>query len=390
MNNKKYVLIFLLFSFIQLLYSQEAGKEDKSANNPSSVEKSEGLIIEPDINYWGMNADVSIFGFELFNDLSSRILISGGAGIRSLGYYRDENDEFIEKDDGTYDVYGDFKQLRIHTNWGAGLTQGIIDNSSSRNDLLYAVLKYRGVREWNIQDDSRDQIIFNSVRDDKDGILLNSFIAALVFDSTSKNRKSGNIKGFYSEVSVERAPEWFFNDIEGKSDFIKYYGSFSFFIPFKEFLNNKAEPVSGLYLAECFSADLIGGEDIPLLARQTMGSLSPKNGLGGAVRGFESRRFDGEFTMSNNIELRMNLPVIKPHFMPGSTYLRPGAFVFFDAGYYDLLAGAEPGTIVSCGGGVSGDISGIIQGLAFLSFPLKGERLDEKTMDFSLSLNFHF
>ncbi len=386
MNKKIYFLILLLLITLYPLFSLD----DNSDSGSSSEKNGNGLIIEPDINYWGMNADVSVYGFELFEDLSSHILISGGAGIRSLGYYRDENDRFIEKDDGTYDVYGDFKQLRIHTNWGAGLTQGLVNRIGCRKDLVYAVLKYRGIREWNVEDNSKDQIIFNSIREDKEGILLNSFIAALVYDCTTEDEKTGNKKGFYSEVSLERAPEWLFNDIEGKSDFTKYYTSFTFYQPLAEFDNKNGDTVSGIYLADCGSADFIDGKYIPVLARSTMGSLSPKSGLGGTIRGFESRRFDGELTLSNNLELRMNFPVIKPAFMPRNIYLRPGIFGFFDAGYYDLLSGTDAGTLLSCGGGVFSDISGFVQGMAFLAFPLKGERLDDKVLDFSLSLNFHF
>ena len=383
---KKYISFFLLIMLTAAVYGQDSGFDNQGGREI----KKEGLIIEPDINYWGMNADVSIYGFEIFEDLSSRLIVSGGAGFRSLGYYRDENDKFIEEDDGSRNIYSDYKQLRIHTNWGAGFTQGIINREDSRNDLVYAVFKYRGIREWNIEDSSRNQIIFDSVRPDKSGILLNSLIAALVCEYVDEDKQSGNLKGIYSEISVERAPEWFFNDIEGDSDFIKYYGSFSFYIPAADFINRKGETVSGIYIADCFSADFADGNKIPLIARQTMGSLDPKNGLGGTVRGFESRRFDGEFTMANNLETRLTLPVIRTKMSGNRLYLRPGVFTFFDSGYYDLLDGTDPGFLLSCGGGIFGDINGIVQGMAYLSFPLKGERLDEKAMDFSLGLNFHF
>ena len=376
-----------MISLVPALYGQTTGTD----NSENRIEKkSEGIIIEPDINYWGMNADISVYGFEVFEDLSSRILISAGASFRGLGYYRDENDNFIEEDDGSRDIYGDFTQLRIHTNWGAGFYQGLIDNKGCRNDLIYTVLKYRGIREWNIEDSSRDQIIFDSIRPDKDGILLNSFIAALVYECVSEDSRSGNLKGFYSEISVERAPEWFFNDIEGDSDFIKYYGSFSFYIPAADFRDRNGETVSGIYLGDCFSADFVDGDKIPLIARQTMGSLHPKNGLGGTVRGFESRRFDGELKISNNLETRLTMPVMRTGLFSGRMYIRPGIFTFFDSGYYDLLTGTDEGFLLSCGGGIFGDINGIIQAMAYLSFPLEGKRLDEKAMDFSLGLNLHF
>ena len=390
MKLRSFIIILLLFFMAFTAYGQETGSDISELKENRKSKKTEGLIIEPDINYWGMNADISIYGFELIENLSSRVLISGGAGIRSIGYYRDENDSHIEKDDGKYDVYNDFKYFRIHTNWGVGLSQGIVNAENCRNDFLTAVFKYRGIREWNFEDDNFDQVIFNSTRKDKDGILLNSFIVGLVMDCVSEDKKSGNISGYYSEASVERAPEWFFNDIEGESDFIKYFGSFTFYVPMAEFRNKKGEIVSGLYFAESFSADFVDGDKIPLLARQTMGSLFPENGLGGKIRGFETRRFDGELTFANNLEARLTFPVIRSSLIPGKYYLRPGIFSFFDSGYYDLLEGSDPGFLLSCGGGIFGDISGIIQGVAFLSFPLEGERLDEKSMDFSLSLNFHF
>ena len=384
---KRYIIFILLIILTSPVFGLGSGNDNEES---SKERKTESLIIEPDINYWGMNADISIYGFEIFKDLSSRVLVSGGAGIRSLGYYRDENDEFIEEDDGSRNVYSDFTQLRIHTNWGVALTQGIINREGFRNDLLYAELRYRGIREWNIEDSSREQIIFNSIRPDRDGILLNSLIAALVYDCVSKDEGSGNLKGFYSEISVERGPEWFFNDIEGDSDFIKYYGSFSLYIPAADIRNRSGETSSGIYIADCFSADLVDGNKIPLIARQTMGSLDPKNGLGGTVRGFESRRFDGELTLSNNLETRLTLPVIGTKLFRNRMYLRPGIFTFFDSGYYDLLDGTDAGFLLSCGGGIFGDINGIVQGMAYLSFPLEGERLDEKAMDLFTWTEFAF
>jgi hypothetical protein len=384
--NKKVssITVFLVFLLSMSLFPSEGGGDE----NIKKEESENTLKVIPDINYWGMNADVHITGIDLLDRMGSSLLLSGGAGIRSLGYYRDENDDYYEADDETYDVYEDLKNLRIHTNWGAGLTQGFIKNPQNNGDLLYGVLKYRGIREWNVEDDSRNQILFNSIRNDKDGILVNSLITALIFDSTVENRASGNKKGIKSEISLERAPEWFFNDIVGKSDFIKYYGSFSFFLPLVDFSNKTGTAVSGLYLADYAAADYVSGDYIPLIARQKIGSLNPSNGLGGRIRGFETRRFDGELKVANNLELRMNLPVI--NFTGGESYFRPGALLFLDSGYYDLLSGTDADTIISCGGGMTGDISGFIRGMTYISFPLKGERLDKETMVISFDVGFHF
>ena len=221
-------------------------------------------------------------------------------------------------------------------------------------------------------------------------ILLNSIIAALVFDSTITESGSGNRSGIYSEFSVERAPEGFLNNIEGISDFTKYYGGFSFFIPLKDFKNRRDETVSGLYLASYSAADFVDGPNIPMIARQKIGSLTPLNGLGGRIRGFETRRFDSEFKASNNTEIRLSLPEIKPLFFPEKMYLRPGALLFFDTGYYDLLKGSDSEAIISCGGGLFGDFSGFIKGMSYLSFPLKGMRLDEKALVLSFDVSFHF
>lgn len=387
MNKKiSFITVFLVLLFSTSLFPSEGGGDENTKKEGSE----KNLKIIPDINYWGMNADVHITGFDLLDRLGTSLLLSGGAGIRSLGYYRDENDDFYEADDERYDVYEDLKNLRIHTNWGAGLTQGFIRNPLNNGDLLYGVFKYRGIREWNIEDDSRDQILFNSIRNDKNGILVNSLISALIFDSTVENPGSGIRKGIKSEISLERAPEWFFNDIEGISDFIKYYGSFSFFIPFMKISDKNGIPVSGIYLADYAAADYVSGDYIPLIARQKIGSLNPSNGLGGRIRGFETRRFDGEFKAVNNLEVRMNLPEIQPSFFNGDIFFRPGTLVFLDTGYYDLLSGTDAGTIVSCGGGIFADISGFIKGMAYVSFPLKGDRLDKEAMVISFDVGFHF
>ncbi len=227
-------LIITLFLILTVSLPAQNSKTDK-ASADTGEKKSEGIIIEPDVNYWGMNADISIYGIELFEDLSSRVLISGGAGLRNIGYYRDDNDEFIEEDDGSYDIYSDFTHFRIHTNWGIGFTQGIINNEGCRNDLVYAVFKYRGIREWNLEDDSVNQILFNSVREDSDGILLNSFIGALVYECVKEDKRSGNIKGFTVKFPMKELLNGFLMILQESLIFINITDLLLFYIPLNDF-----------------------------------------------------------------------------------------------------------------------------------------------------------
>ncbi len=379
---KKKILLLVFFSVS--VFSLFSG-ETTSSNNLNQE-----IIIRQHLNYWGVDTDLGFGNFAFKDNLDTVFWLSGGAGVRSLGYYRDEDDNYYEADDDRYEIYEDFKYFRVHTNWGGGITQGIFRVDGESRDLVSLLFKYRGVREWNFKDEERDQILFNSVRNDRDGVLVNSLIAALVFDTVETDPGSAVRSGIYSELSIEEGPEWFFNSLEGVSDFTKYYAGFTFFIPLKEFRNREGEKRSGLYLANYSAFDIVYGENIPMIARQKMGSVDPSNGLGGRIRGFETRRFDGELKVANNTELRLPLPAIKSSFFPNDFFLRPGALLFFDAGYYDLLKGSDPGALLSCGMGVYGDFSGFLKGMSYLSFPMEGERLDKKAMVLSFDVSFHF
>ncbi|MDX9801601.1 MAG: hypothetical protein RBT69_09725 [Spirochaetia bacterium] len=356
----------------------------------------DSFYIERHLRFWGMDFDFCrILEYGISEKTDTILCLSAGGAVRELGYYRDKDDLYFDESSA------DYLYTRLNTNWGAGIEQGLLWNSEGEKNLLSLRLKYRGLRELNFNLAQQDALIFDSLRPDRDGILLNTFIAALVLDNTFFNFESGLKKGYSAELALEAGPKWFLNDVEGDSDFIKYFAGAKAFIPFYE----AAEPrdfLQAIYIADYAGIDSSKGDLIPLTARQTYGILRQKNGAGGMVRGFESRRFDSELKVINNIELRLIMRQIKNE--AGKKLLRPGMLAFFDYAMFALLDGYDKaegssgdggwlddsGKIASAGIGLFSEVLSVGTVMMYAGFPLAGSRIDSKAMSVTLTYGLHF
>ncbi len=355
----------------------------------------DSFYIDSHLRFWGMDFDFCRILENGISDKTDTILfLSAGGAVRELGYYRDEADLYADSSSA------DYLYTRLNTNWGAGIEQGLLWNSSSEKNLLSLRLKYRGLREWNFNLAQQDSVIFDSLRPDRDGILLNTIIAALVYDDVFFNRESGLKEGYYAEFALESGPKWFLNDVTGESDFIKYFAGAKAFIPFYE-AGAKQDFLQAVYLSDYAGIDFVKGDLIPLTARQTYGILRPKNGAGGMVRGFESRRFDGEIKAINNIELRFIMRQIKDN--AGRKLLRPGFLAFLDYAVFGRLDGYDEsssdgdggwledgGEISSAGLGLFSEILSVGTATMYVCFPLAGSRIDGRAMSVTLTYGLQF
>ena len=355
----------------------------------------DSFYIDRHLRFWGMDFDFCRILENGISDKTDTILcLSAGSAVRELGYYRDSSDLYT--DSGS----ADYLYTRLNTNWGVGIEQGLLWNNNIEKNLLSLRLKYRGLREFNFNLARQDSIIFDSIRPDRDGILLNTFIVALVYDDVFLNRESGLRKGFYAEFALESGPKWFLNDVTGESDFIKYFAGAKAFIPFYE-ADEKQDFLQAVYIADYAGLDFVKGDLIPLTARQTYGILRPKNGAGGMVRGFESRRFDGEIKAINNIELRFIMRQIKNE--SGRKLLRPGVLAFLDYAVFGWLDGydesfpdgdggwlTDGGEISSAGLGLFSEVLSIGTATMYVCFPLAGSRIDGRAMSVTLTYGLHF
>lgn len=354
---------------------------------PISGDGDEFYLLIPNIYFWGFEADVCWRlenGF--YNKADTIFSVTVGTNVSDSGYYRDINDKYSDNSDLNH------KYTDLRTLWGLGFEQGILKRPNMNKNLLAAHFNYRGLREWNFNKDDQNSVLFDSNRPDKDGIFLNTFIASLIYDDTVFNNISGEKKGPYIELSYEAGPAWFFNQAIGNSNFHKVFFEASYFLPVYE-ADNKKEVLQSIYFAGRTGVDIIMGDKIPLVARQTFGVMDSEHAIGGSiVRGFEKNRFDSEIKWANNIELRLIGRRID--YMPDEMLLRPGILLFFDYALFSGLDGFRGddsfGMIASAGFGIFAEI--FIFGDFFLygSFPVIGKRIDENIISISFGHDFNF
>lgn len=354
---------------------------------PISGDGDEFYLLIPNIYFWGFEADVCWRlenGF--YNKADTIFSVTVGTNVSDSGYYRDVNDTHSDNPDLNH------KYTDLRTLWGLGFEQGILKRPNINKNLLAAHFNYRGLWEWNFNKDDQNSVLFDSNRSDKDGILLNTFIASLIYDDTVFNNISGEKKGLYIEASYEAGPDWFFNQAIGNSNFHKIFVEASYYLPVYE-ADNKKEVLQSIYFAGRTGVDIIMGNKIPLVARQTFGVMDSEHAIGGSiVRGFEKNRFDSEIKWANNIELRLIGRRID--YMPDEMLLRPGILLFFDYALFSGLDGFRGGDsfgmIASAGFGVFAEV--FIFGNFFLygSFPVIGKRIDENIISISFGHDFNF
>lgn len=341
------------------------------------------IAIMTNLTVWGVNNAIGYKGFSMLEDRDTMLWLIAGARGTNLGYFRDENDEDLDIHISDYD---DVSFWSAHLNWGVGISQGLIDDSRKKTDLLYFSIFYKGVREWYYED--RD-IFFKSDRADREGLLQNSVVFELAVDSVLVDHESGMRRGFFTNATFEYAPNQFFNSYLGDADFRKYYAQFKFFVPLHEF--NKESHFSCLYFGNSTMADYVTGSEIPIYARHHIGSLTVYGGLGGLIRGYESYRFDSGLKLANRSEFRLLLKKIPINSLfKGKAYLRFSAISFFDMGYYGFLDGADDGFLCSAGVGGLVTFMDILSISGYLACPMTQERLDRKRLVPVLGFSFKF
>ncbi|MCL2705037.1 MAG: hypothetical protein FWE72_02385 [Spirochaetaceae bacterium] len=369
MVHKPILLLLILLISVFSLFSEELGD----------------FYLEERLLTWGVDVD---FCYRLTNgflegkDTIFTLTIGGAANW--MGYYRDENDIYTEDSDLDYTF------TRANANWGLGIEQGLLWNDKTNKNLLSILLKYRAMRAWNFNMANQNSILFDSIRPDKDGVLYNTFIVALILDDTLFYKDTGLRKGLHTEVAAEIGPKWFFNDNIGIADFTKLFINVKYFHPLYE-TKRTDKSIKAIYLVDSVGVDYVFGNDIPLPVRQTYGVLRPADGCGGRVRGFENRRFDSEIKIINNFDIRFIMPQIKNG--KGSKILRPGVLAFFDTCYFDKLEGYKEdgsGVLMSTGFTLFSELLFLGNCLFTVGFPIIGERIDKGRVAIKLDYGMRF
>lgn len=311
---------------------------------------------DPILREWGADLGVGYRGLSLIPGDQTTIWVYGGGGYEGEHYYRDSSGNLLAPGEigtgGTPNSGQDPTFNRIEAAWRLGIEQGFAWNPRTSTNLFEAFFFYRG--RYDVNEAAAGSLLAAATGlPDQGNSLLNTLQAGLGYDDllTDGHRVRG---GTSAEVTAEWGPPWFFNSIQGASDFVRFNASFTWFVPVFDAAPESKLNVFSVYLGEYFSADYaigLNGTPVPLYIRQTFGGRTQNTGLGAQVRGVDKGAYDTNLKAVNNMEVRVNLLAIPmPDFVKWLTpFVVPGVIAYFDCGAYDQVG--EPG-IVSPGAGL--------------------------------------
>ena len=245
-----------------------------------------------------------------------------------------------------------YKRLRF--SWTAGMEQGVLRKSDDSPVNLF--LLYRGYLDRNFQDDA---LLFQSALPDKTGSFVNSIISGFNVKLVDTNPTHGTKQGFMTEFSLEAAPAFLFNSRIGESDYLRFNTRAEFYLTLFDLNSSSPRNTLNLLFSGRTVLDVLWGNSIPIMARQTIGGMSTSWALGGSIRGIHDKRFDGYRKWIQNFDLRLNLPSF--------WIVIPAVGVFMDFGAYDDLTGgisfSADRFFQSVGGSLTFNIFGVDLGL---------------------------
>lgn len=350
----------------------------------TGAEESDGFFTEFDPRIIG--ADVRVgYRFDLLPVGLTQVSGLVGGAWGGEAYYRYDDDSFVEPgDSGPTNVAFN----RVNVRWDVGAGQ---DTAASGSLSISPFVYYRGFRNFPLDDESEEELFLDSPRSDAGGILSNGVLAGVFVDSVVADENYAVERGVYAEASVGFSPRWLLNDIVGASDFGRVNVTAKGFLPVAA-VGAAADPVLGAYLAGFYAIDYLYGPTIPHAAASTVGGLNPRFGVGGAVRGVDSQRFDASFKTIANVEARVTFPgVLDP-------YLVPGIVVYLDGAYFSDLRELSPNTsehsgyAATSGAGVSVDFFGIATLVFYTQYYLTGSTVARNSpwTPFALGFGYHF
>lgn len=341
--------------------------------------------------YWfgivptGIDLVLDYRGLTLFPGVETIFEDYAGAGYQYNYFYRNPNGSpVVGSDSGTT-----FSQFEIVDD--LGIRQGIVWNPRLQRNLLEGFLLYRFHYDYDYQDPTKNQLIFQSSFPDARQTLINSVVAGFDYNTTVQNKVHGTWNGIYAEASGEWGPRAFFNSI-GQANFYRLNFTNWGYKTFYTSSTRRGANLFSLYGAYQVRVDYAGGNQIPIYVMQSFGGRYShlRYGLGDAVRGFEAGAYDTNFKAAVNFDLRVTGPGIYwPIILKG--YLIPGLYAFADGGYYNGYFGdpsnAPGGFLASTGVGAYVDVLGLGNVTAALAFPLVGHRVDNAP--YALVFHFH-
>ncbi len=393
MYNKKCRRALILAIVVILLFLGTGRVFSEEASDPR-------FILRPAPTLWGAYAGIGL-GFNGFLfDSETKLLLELGASYSERGYFRLPDRSVFAGTTGSFAGEDAPYYDRLNIAWGLGVEQGLLFDPARRANMLEVFLYYRGEYDDNFRSDGIDQLVFQAnppgAAAGGEEILTNRLILGVSFDSVESAQITKVLSGSRLEASFTWAPQFLLNNLIGSSDYGRLNVTLRNFFPMVGITSDDGMNLFSLYLALFATADLLLGdpEDVPYLARRRIGGLSPRRGLGGAVRGYDTGRYDSRLKVVSSVELRAQLPAL---FIPD---IVPGLLTFIDGGYYSDLFDAPTGTsgdpgqegwLVGTGLGLSLNVLDLTTVVMYLQFNLTENNVDGTAVDFPVfGFSFHF
>ena len=329
------------------------------------------------LRLFGADLGVGYRGLSLLPGTQTTFWAYAGGGYEGEHYYRDGSGALLAP--GSISSSGQPAFNRIEGAWRLGMEQGLAWNPRTSTNLLEVFFFYRGRYDLNQASGTLLAAALPSVLPDRDGSILNTLQLGAAYDNLLTNGHKVR-DGVSAETTVEWGPSFFFNTIQGDSDFIRLNGTIRWFFPLYDADPARLLNLISVYLGEYLTIDYavgLNGTRVPLYVRQTFGGRTQNTALGSQVRGVDKGAYDTNLKAVNNLEVRVNLPAVPmPGFLaPLVSDVVPGIIAYFDYGYYDQVG--EPGivspphgSVVSTGAGTFLEIPGIGSVLVYFEYRL--------------------
>ena len=367
------VLSILLAAFFVLpLTADDAGSVDRERS---------AFVVEPDLKLWGLELNLGYRGVRLVPGVDTVFWLIAGAANESMSYYRLPSGDIYRGGVPLADPTVDPKSRKWYYGWGAGISQGVLWNDETDSNLLELFLFYRARFDNHLEDTDpeTDQLLFRSSVPDRDALLQNAFLTGFSYDGVVRDKTHKIQRGVYGELSAEWGPEALQQASAGETGYLRFNATVKGFLPLYVAAPDRDRNLFSLYAGSFLSADYFIGDSVPLNIRQSFGGLSPRTGLGGAVRGVDSGAFDSRFKAVCNLDLRATLPaIVHPDIVPGIV-------TYFDTGYYhegnEVQSTAnQSGFIYTTGAGVYIDLFEFATLALYAHYLLNGENADGKNL----------
>jgi hypothetical protein len=187
---------------------------------------------------------------------------------------------------------------------------------------------------------------------DADGLLTLSFMGGAGVDAV-RTAPSRQKSGYGGEISFEYGPKAL--AFSGGTDFYRASAYAEGYLPLFSKGSSDLNAVSA-YAAAYLAGDYAGGSDIPLYVLTSFGGRLLRDGLGDSIRGYQSWGYEATTKAEVSFDLRFVGPALF-----GVASIRPIAYLFGDAGYFDGLykcpsVADKNGLLFSAGAGAALDI----------------------------------